>query len=63
MEIKVTAKELLEMTIRELESITVPVSMANDVARPIWNAVQNLRQIAEAFPEDKQPEEVKEDNV
>ena len=60
MEVKVTAKELLEMTIRELESITVPVSMANDVARPIWNAVQNLRQIADTFPEAEQSEEVKE---
>ena len=63
MEVKVTAKELLELTIKELEGITVPVSMANDVARPIWNAVQNLRQVADALQEPEKPEEVKEDNV
>ena len=63
MKVKVTVKELLEMTIKELEAINVPARYANDIARPIWQSIQNLRQCVEAFPEDKQPEEVKEDNV
>ena len=64
MEQQITVKELIESVIARLGNITgIPVSMANDVARPIWEAIEDLK-IAAAHIVDSEPEkaeEVKED--
>ena len=55
-----TIKELLELTAGQLEGISgIPISLANDVSRPIWEAVQNIRECINAMNrEPEQPEEV-----
>ena len=64
---EITVKELLERVAAKLEAIQIPVVMANNIARPIWEAIQDIRRCAEACAEapqdgpDKAPEEVTED--
>lgn len=54
--VTVTTKELLQIAAERLEGITgIPVSMANDVARPIWESVQEIRAVINAMP-DPEPE-------
>ena len=60
MEQQITVKELIESVIARLGNITgIPVSMANDVARPIWEAIEDLK-IAAAHIVDAKPEEAEE---
>lgn len=55
-----TIRDLLELTMKELEGINVPILYADTIARPLWNATQNLKTCIEAIP-DRPPEEVTED--
>ena len=45
----ITVWDLLEMTADDLEKINVPVKMADEIARPIWLAVQNIRDCLKAL--------------
>ena len=61
-----TAREIIEISLKELESINVPILYADAIARPIWIVSQRLRDVIAAIAEaeeTKEPEEVKEDNV
>lgn len=58
-----SVREALEIALRELKAIWVPVSMANEIARPIWNVTQKLQDIIKGLQEAEETEEVKEDNV
>ena len=59
---EITVKELLQETADSLDAIQVPVSMANEIARPIWQAVQSIRKCIDALNEQKPAEgEVTED--
>ena len=53
---EITVKELLERVANKLESIQVPVVMANDIARPIWEAIQDIRRCADACAEPEAPQ-------
>ena len=54
---EMTVQEILEYSINEIENIQVPVSLANQIARPLCGVVANLRLIVDSM----QPkEEVKE---
>ena len=55
-----SVREALEITLRDLKDIWVPVSMANEIARPIWNVTQKLQDIIKGLQEAEQSEEVKE---
>ena len=60
-----TVKGLIGNVIRNLGGITgIPVAMANDVARPIWEAIEDLKVAMDHLIDeepDKAPEEVTED--
>lgn len=56
-----SVREALEITLRDLKAIWVPVSMANEIARPIWNVTQKLQDIIKGLQEAEETEEVKED--
>lgn len=60
---EMTVQEVIRRAIAKLGRILVPAAMANDVARPIWEAIQDLNDCVKALSEPEQPEEVKEDNV
>ena len=53
--IVISVKKMLEMTADELDQIMIPVSMANDIARPIWQAVKNIRMCANTMKDDEEP--------
>lgn len=54
---KITVKELLIRTVDELKAICVPVQYANDIARPIWNAVNNIQSCIDAVQEEPEVDE------
>ena len=54
-----SVREALEITLRDLKAICVPVSMANEIARPIWNVTQKLQDIIKGLQEAEETEEVK----
>lgn len=54
-----SVREALEITLRDLKAIWVPVSMANEIARPIWNVTQKLQDIIKGLQEAEETEEVK----
>lgn len=58
---EMTARDVLENTLNELKAISVPVQYANEIARPIWNAVTSIQAILDAMQEaPEEAEEVKE---
>ena len=60
----VTVKEYLETVADNLGRISVPVELANDIARPIWEAVQDIRKCTAAMRDpDEVPEEEKKDGA
>ena len=60
----VTVKEYMEIVAQKLEAISVPAGLANDIARPIWEAVQDIRKCANAMRDpDEMPEEEKKDGA
>lgn len=44
-----TIKEVLELTIKNLGSISVPVSMKNEIAEPIERAIGNINACLDAM--------------
>jgi len=44
-------REALQVTVQLIEEISVPVSMADRIARPLCQAVANLRAVIDAIPE------------
>lgn len=53
-------KELLKMTVDLIGGIQVPVSLADQISRPLCRAVANIEAVIEAIrerPEEKEPEE------
>lgn len=60
---EMTVQEVIRRAIAKLGRILVPAAMANDVARPIWEAIQDLNDCVNALDEPEKAEEVKEDNV
>lgn len=44
-------REALQVTVELIEEISVPVSMADRIARPLCQAVANLRAVIDAIPE------------
>lgn len=61
MEDKISARELLEQTASLIEDIVVPVKYADQIARPLCQAVANINAVIEAF--DKQQEEGEKQDV
>ena len=61
MEDKISAKEMLQMTASLIEDIVVPVKYADQIARPLCQAVANINAVVEAF--DKQQEEGEKQDV
>lgn len=60
---EMTVKDVLKRVIANLGRIRIPATLANDVARPIWEALQDLNDCVNALDEPEKAEEVKEDNV
>lgn len=58
MEEEKSVKEILEIALRELEAIRVPISQTNEIARPIWHAAEGIKLCIQALEEPA--EEVKE---
>ena len=58
-----SVKEALQVTAELIENISVPVSMADRIARPLCQAVANLRAVIDAIPEaaEEKTEEADED--
>ena len=58
-------REALQMTVQMIEEISVPVSMADRIARPLCQAVANLRAVIDAIQEaaEDEPKEGETDNV
>jgi hypothetical protein len=44
-------REALQVTVQLIEEISVPVSMADRIARPLCQAVANIRAVIDAIPE------------
>lgn len=61
MEQKITIDNALEMTANILKGISVPVSMTDQIAVPIMNAVRNLEQCVTAIRNANAPNEEPED--
>lgn len=61
-----TVKQVLDITARNLESISVPVGLIQTIGVPLMNSVENIRKciIAISEPEETQeePAEVEEEN-
>ena len=56
---KISIADLLQMTVDELEGISIPVKYADQISRPIYQAVLNIRSCIEAMtaePAEKQEE-------
>lgn len=47
----VSIREALQVTVQLIEEISVPVSMADRIARPLCQAVANLRAVIDVIPE------------
>ena len=58
-------REALQVTVQLIEEISVPVSLADRIARPLCQAVANLRAVIDAIPEaaEDEPKEGEADNV
>ena len=55
-----TVGEVVEMTIRTLSNISVPVSLMGQIGLPISQAVNNLQKIQEAWKKEAEMEEQEE---
>lgn len=58
---EMSMKDVLEMAVREINGIMVPVEYADQIARPLCGAVCLIRSCIEAI--DKKPEQEGEENV
>ena len=58
---KMTIKELLQLTADELEGISIPVKYADQISRPIYQAVCNIRRCIDAMEEAAEEQEEKQD--
>ena len=61
--ITISTNELLEMAVNELESIRVPVALADEIARPVFQAVLKIKAVMDVLnqePPEPDKEEVKE---
>ena len=58
---KMTLKDILEMTVADLNRIMVPVEYADSISRPLCVAVANLRACIGSLKDETKPEEVKAD--
>ena len=58
-------REALQVTVQLIEEISVPVSMADRIARPLCQAVANIRAVIDAISEaaEDEPKEGEADNV
>ena len=59
MEEKISAVEMLKTTASLIEEIIVPVKLADQIARPLCQAVANINAVIEAY--NKQQEEGEQD--
>lgn len=53
---KISVKDMLKITVEEIEKITVPVKYADQISRPLCQAVYNLRTCISAMETEKNPE-------
>ena len=59
---KVSIAEMLQMTVDELEGISIPVKYADQISRPIYQAVLKIRICIEAMAaEPAEEQEEKQD--
>ena len=58
---EISARELLNETIRILEEISVPVKYALQISRPMSVAIQNIQACVNAMPDEPEPAEVTKD--
>ena len=58
-----TIKETLNKVADDLGKIMVPAELANDIARPIWDALRTLRQCAEMIKSENEAEPENEKEV
>lgn len=49
---EISAKELLEITVNMIKEISVPVALAEQIARPLCNAVANIEAVISALPKE-----------
>ena len=57
---EVSVKEMLQMTVDTINAIQVPVSLADQIARPLCGAVANILAVIDAIkdaPKENKPEE------
>ena len=59
--ITISTNELMKMAVNELEGIRVPVALADEIARPIYQAVLKLKMIMDVLIQD--PPEPAEEEV
>lgn len=59
--ITISTNELMKMAVNELEGIRVPVALADEIARPIYQAVLKLKMIMDVLNQD--PPEPAEEEV
>lgn len=57
-----TAEEVLEITIRMMEGIRVPVEYAEEIAIPLKKCANNLKVLLAAVKTQEQQEEQREEN-
>ena len=55
-------KEALQVTAELIENISVPVSMADAIARPLCQAVANIRAVIAAIPDPAENEQTEVDD-
>ena len=58
---KMTIKDILEMTVEDLNRIMVPVEYADTISRPLCVAVANLKACIGSMEDETKPEEVEKD--
>ena len=58
---RMTIKELLRMTAGDLEDIAVPIRYADQISRPIYQAVCNIRRCIDAMEEATEKQEGEKD--
>jgi hypothetical protein len=61
MEEELTVKDVLEKAVDIIEGISVPVSLGEQITRPLCHAASLIRSCLEAFEQPEGPAEVKED--
>lgn len=57
---EMTLKEILELTVADLNRIMVPVEYADSISRPLCIAVANLKACIGSLKDETKPEEVEE---